>query len=244
MRPDVLTLHRYYETVLGKQTAQVVSSKLASLLPLQENSITIGLGFCLPYLDELVLREPDGSTARSIAFMPERQGVCHWPSSGRSLSSLVNKYNLPLADSSVDNVLLVHALEHAHKPTHLLREVWRVLNPGGQVIVVVPNRLRSWSASESTPFGSGKPYSKSQLSRLMTEQMLSPVEWLTALMLPPAKIVGKARMLGVGEKLGSVFGKNFGGVLVMMARKNVYGAIPHKRGKMKAIPVLTRVREQ
>ncbi len=244
MRPDVLTLHRFYETRLGTQAAQIISARVKGLLPTQTGAITIGLGYTLPYLDALAGSEGEDSHARFLAFMPERQGVCHWPSLGDSQAALVDQYNRPLADSSVDRVLLVHALEHAHKPTHLLREVWRVLAPGGQVVVVVPNRMRTWSAAEATPFGHGKPYSKSQLFRLMTEQMLPPEAWQTALMMPPTNFLGAANLMRVSEHFMGMMGKNLGGALIVTARKQVYGALPKKTVKMKARPVLTHLRER
>ncbi len=244
MRPDVLTLHRFYETALGQKAAQLISARLHTILPPMPASITIGVGYALPYLDALSEKASTNSNAHFLAFMPERQGVCHWPSLEKSQTALVDQYNLPLADSSVERVILIHALEHAHKPTHMLREVWRVLAPGGQVVVVVPNRMRTWSAAEATPFGHGKPYSKRQLFKLMTEQMLPPEEWQTALMLPPANIPGTVGMMRYSEKLLGMLGKNLGGALIVMARKQVYGALPKKTVKLKTKPVLTHIREQ
>ena len=54
---------------------------------------------------------------------------------GPSLAALVDELDLPLADSAVDRVLLVHALEMAHDPSALLREVWRVLAAGGRLLL-------------------------------------------------------------------------------------------------------------
>lgn len=244
MRPDVLSLHRFYETRLGAQAAQIIAARIKGLLPVQAGAITVGIGYTLPYLDALSASEDENSAARFLAFMPERQGVCHWPSLAGSQTALVDQYNLPLADSSVDRVLLVHGLEHAHKPTHMLREVWRVLVPGGQVVIVVPNRMRTWSAAEATPFGHGKPYSKSQLFRLMTEQMLPPEAWQTALMMPPTNILGASSIMRVAEHFIGMMGKNLGGALIVTARKQVYGGLPRKAVKMKAQPVFTHLRER
>jgi ubiquinone/menaquinone biosynthesis C-methylase UbiE len=43
--------------------------------------------------------------------------------------------NLPVADSSFDVALLHRVLSHAPKPEELLAEAFRVLRPGGQVVV-------------------------------------------------------------------------------------------------------------
>jgi 2-polyprenyl-3-methyl-5-hydroxy-6-metoxy-1,4-benzoquinol methylase len=44
-----------------------------------------------------------------------------------------------LAPNSFDLVTLWHSLEHVHQPLETLREVHRLLSPGGQVLVAVPN---------------------------------------------------------------------------------------------------------
>ena len=65
---------------------------------------------------------------------------------------------------AVDRVLLVHALEMAHDPGALLREVWRVLAAGGRLLAVVPNRRGLWARMDTTPFGHGRPYSRTQIN--------------------------------------------------------------------------------
>ena len=52
---------------------------------------------------------------------------------------------LPLPDGSIDRVLLVHLLEVTEHPRDVLDEVWRVLTPGGRMIVVAPNRRGLWA---------------------------------------------------------------------------------------------------
>lgn len=240
MRPDVLTIHRFYQTPLGEQVAGLIAERVAALLPPLPGAITVGLGFGPPYLNHLMAQEPTDTCARFLAFMPAQQGVCHWPSIDDSRSSLVDPYHLPLADSSVERLLLTHALEHANKPANLLREAWRVLAPGGQIVVLVPNRLRTWSAAEGTPFGHGRPYTKGQLFTLMEEQMLPPEAWETALMQPPFTWPGAAKLMRASEKMIGRMGRTLGGALIVSARKQVYGAVPKGAAKARAVPVFTR----
>ncbi len=47
---------------------------------------------------------------------------------------------LPLADSSVDALLLLDVIEHIAEPERVLAEAHRVLRPGGAIIVSVPHR--------------------------------------------------------------------------------------------------------
>ena len=49
---------------------------------------------------------------RVLALMPAAQGALEWPQGGPSLTALVFDEQLPLADSSIDRMLMVHLLEH------------------------------------------------------------------------------------------------------------------------------------
>jgi hypothetical protein len=62
----------------------------------------LGLGYATPYLDG-VRALPE----RTLAFMPETQGVVNWPATGLTASALVDPTMMPLPDASVDRVLLV-----------------------------------------------------------------------------------------------------------------------------------------
>lgn len=45
---------------------------------------------------------------------------------------------LPLADASIDTVLLLEVLEHLRYPAQALAEITRVLRPGGRLLLTVP----------------------------------------------------------------------------------------------------------
>src|SRR5947199_823557 len=85
----------------------------------------LGIGYATPYLG--LFR---GEAERCLALMPAPQGVVRWPSTRPALAALVEEDELPLTDSAVDRVLLVHALEMSPDPAELLREIWRVLAAG------------------------------------------------------------------------------------------------------------------
>src|ERR1051325_897894 len=45
---------------------------------------------------------------------------------------------IPLGDASIDSVLLTEVLEHCPEPETVLREIYRVLKPGGFMFLTVP----------------------------------------------------------------------------------------------------------
>ncbi len=48
-------------------------------------------------------------------------------------------YALPFADASFDTVLFSEVIEHLDAPEKALSEIFRVLRPGGRVIIIFPN---------------------------------------------------------------------------------------------------------
>ena len=104
----------------------------------------------------------------------------------------------------------------------MLREVWRVLSESGKLIVVVPNRRGIWSRLESTPFGSGQPYTAGQLARLLHETMFVPSQTRGALFLPPTTPALFRRIAPSLEGIGRRLFPAFSGVVVVEAEKQIY----------------------
>jgi len=136
----------------------------------------LGIGYAGPYLG--LFRE---EAERCLAFMPAAQGVVKWPTVRPTAVGAGRRIGMPLPDAAVDRVLLVHALEMSQNATALLREIWRVLASGGQLLAVVPNRRGLWARMDTTPFGHGRPYSRPQITHLMRDAWFTPVAWSEAL---------------------------------------------------------------
>jgi SAM-dependent methyltransferase len=153
-------------------------------------------------------------------------GALRWPDGGQSMSALVNETELPLDDEAADRILLVHMLEWSEQSRVLLREIWRVLSPQGRLLIVVPNRRGLWARVDTTPFGYGSPFSRSQLTQLLKEAMFSPEGWQYALYAPPFNWRVLTRWPSFWEQLGLVLWPAFSGVILVEATKQVYGAMP------------------
>ena len=140
MHQDVVDLKSFYAGPLGAVAQRMVLGAIRRRWTNLHGLAILGIGYAIPYLDNL--RE---GTERAIAFMPARQGVVAWPDGLLSLSSLVEASDMPLRDSVVDRVLLVHALEVSDDPAGLMSEIWRVLAPGGHLMIIAPNRRGPWA---------------------------------------------------------------------------------------------------
>ncbi|MGH7248983.1 MAG: methyltransferase domain-containing protein, partial [Pseudomonadota bacterium] len=124
---DVVDLRNFYAQRLGTVARRFIGRGIRARWKNTRAQRVMGLGYATPYLG--LFRE---EAERCLALMPAPQGVVRWPSNRPALAALVDEDDLPLTDSAVDRVLLVHALEMTPDPFEFLREVWRVLAPGGR----------------------------------------------------------------------------------------------------------------
>lgn len=219
MRPDVFDLHRFYGSRQGQLVRRLISREIRSHWPDLTGRHVLGLGYASPFMGALA-----GSAERTAVIMPEVQGVVRWPRERPNLVALAAECDLPIADQSIDRVLIVHGLESSEQVARLLREVWRILADGGEMIVVVPNRRGLWCLSEQTPFGHGRPFSSTQLKKLLRGHLFAPQKTGFALFVPPFRSNLLLRTAVAWERIGLRWAQRFAGALVMLAEKRIYAA--------------------
>lgn len=236
MTIDVVDLREFYSRRLGIVARQMINRGIRQRWPNAEGQRVLGIGYPTPYLG--LFRE---DAERCLAFMPAAQGVLKWPTGRPALAALIDEFSLPLPDAAVDRILLVHALEMSDDPAALLREVWRVLSPSGRVMAVIPNRRGVWTRSDNTPFGHGRPYSRSQITDLLRQTWFTPTGWGEALFMPPYAGRWVLKSAQMWERAGAALSLPFAGVHIVEATKQVYRAIPAKRERARLIPSLKPV---
>ena len=214
---DVVDLRTFYHGPLGKVARRFVGPMIRARWTNCVGLSLLGLGYAAPYLEIF-----KGEAMRTLAFMPAEQGVVNWPSQGLTSSALVEPAQLPLPDSSIDRVLVIHGLEASEHPRDLLAEVWRILTPGGRMIVVTPSRRGLWARLDTTPFGHGQPFSRSQLRNLMRDTLFSPIHWAEALYMPPFERRLLLRLAPVFERVGRRLALPGAGVHLVEATKQLY----------------------
>jgi len=116
-----------------------------------------------------------------------------------------------------------------------------VLSPSGRVIAVIPNRRGVWTRSDNTPFGHGRPYSRSQITDLLRQTWFTPTAWGEALFMPPYAGGWVLKSAQMWERAGAALSLPFAGVHIVEATKQVYRAIPAKRERARLIPSLKPV---
>ena len=234
---DVVDLRSFYTSPLGRMAQRTAASVVRAWWPNTVGLAVMGCGFALPYLD--LFRD---EALRTLAFMPAEQGVVHWPPNGTaptSASALIETDLLPLPDSSIDRVLLVHLLEVTEHPRDVLEEVWRVLTPGGRMIVIAPNRRGLWARVDTTPFGFGQPYSKGQLARLLRETLFSPERGSEILYVPPYERRTMLRFARLFESVGGRLGLPGAGLHVVEASKQLFRPVLLRKAVRRTAPAFS-----
>lgn len=218
---DVVDLRDFYAAPLGRLVRRVLRRSLRDLWPDVTGQRILGIGFATPLLSQF-----RDEAERVVAVMPPAQGVMHWPAGQPGLVTLGEDHALPFPDRMFDRIVLFHALESSSHFRELLRECWRVLADGGRLTVIVPNRRGLWARVERSPFAHGRPYSMSQITRVLRDLMFTPVEKTTALFFPPLWWpLFTSWTLGV-ERFGRRLFPTISGVNIIEATKQIYAAPP------------------
>ena len=228
MANDVVDIRDFYATSLGQMVGRLLRARLRTIWPNVQGERIAGIGYATPYL-RLFQEEAE----RVVAVMPAGQGVLRWPPSGPNLAVLADEAELPLPDVGFDRVLLVHTIERTESLRPLLREAWRLLADGGRLLAVVPNRRGLWARFETTPFGYGEPYTQLQLSRLLRDNLFTPLSTATALFAPPIFRRLNVATAPAWERLGARWFQGFGGVVMIEAAKQIYAGAPVSRERVK-----------
>ncbi|MGE0754662.1 MAG: class I SAM-dependent methyltransferase [Alphaproteobacteria bacterium] len=220
LTPDILKLKAFYATPLGELAHGLILRSILRVWPHARGESVLGIGYTTPYMAEYL---DDG--ALLAACMPSYQGAAYWPANRTNLTFLANESELPIRESTMNRVLLVHSIETTDQLHTMLRDVWRVLTPGGRVLVVAPNRLSMWARSSRSPFGFGLPFSMAQLKTLLAEHDFTVMHAASALYIPPLhnRLLWKvARRI---DALGQLLCVNIGGVILVEAEKQIYAGV-------------------
>ncbi len=232
---DVVALREFYAGRLGEAAVASVSASISAMWQQSKGERFLGLGYPVPWLEKF---SPE--CERTLCMMPAAQGALQWPTPKAPSTALIYDDELPLRNGSIDRILMMHFLEHAENADECMAEAFRVLSPGGVLMIVVPNRTGVWARFEHTPFGTGKPYSKRQLNRLLRDNQFTPDVWSDALHFAPSSRNFMLKFRTGIERLGRRAFPAFAGAICVSASKQLYQGIPvtSRARRRVAVPVL------
>jgi hypothetical protein len=213
---DVARLYDFYQTPQGDVVRSAINHQLKSLWHDSWGQTIACFGYGHPFMDHFL-----GRCTRALMMMPAPMGVCPFPLEGPNLACLCPVDRIPLPDCSVNKLLIIHSLEFAADPKTILREAWRVLVSGGELLIFVPNRRGLWARAPLTPFGVGTPYSGRQLYTLADEACFTPIKPTYCLYHPPVDPFLSHTFQEGLENFGHNWLKKIGGLVMMQAHKRV-----------------------
>ena len=220
MSIDVNDLYQFYHTPLGRLVAADLCRLVNHLWSkhTEKNIISFGFGFPILNTSHLV-------PSSIIALTPDYMGGMLWPHHEGVQTAIVHETDLPLLDQSIDRFLLLHALEYSTHPHELLLEIFRVLKPNGELLIIVPNRRGLWAHHDHTPFGRGRPYTMTQLSHFLKEHSFEILQHERAIFMPPWSVPKFLKPMF--DVLGSIILRKFSGVIAIQAKKVLFSSIPN-----------------
>ncbi|MEX0619837.1 MAG: class I SAM-dependent methyltransferase [Pseudohongiellaceae bacterium] len=133
--PDYDTLHellsKWYRTPLGEEVLKAERAMISPLISrlFGYHILQIGCSERHSVID-------DSRVGHKIIFSPEYHPGCR--------QAVANIEELPLANGSMDVVVIHHALDFTSDSHRLLREVTRVVRPGGQLLIMGFNPYSPW----------------------------------------------------------------------------------------------------
>lgn len=225
------------------QGAEVLKAEKSAVLPIVERLFgyhILQVGHSAEH--SLIADSPVG---HKIIFAPSYR-----PGSNNAVAS---NEELPLATDSIDVVVLHHALDFSDDSHRLLREVTRVLRPGGQMLIIGFNPYGYWGFWKLFKRKINIPWR----GRFISRRRLS--DWLKLLDLqidsvayglhfPPMNILGSLKHAQKMERLGSKIRSPLGGAYFILCVNQVIPVTPilqrwrPLRARATAMPAAENVR--
>lgn len=133
-------MYRYEDSYWWFVSRRELVDALLSQLPLPSRAVVVDVG-CGTGATALLLQKYGLVVGIDISPL-----ALHW-SAQRGVNHLVqaSAERLPLRSGCVDVVIATDILEHLDDDVAVLREFWRVLKPGGYVVVTAPAYRILWS---------------------------------------------------------------------------------------------------
>ena len=158
-----------------------------------------------------------------------------FPEVGNGVGALADPEQLPLADESLDLVILHHMLEYSSNPHQLLREANRVLIPRGHLLIVGfnPFSLQGVVKFFAQYFSSNRCWRRHSLNRARLVDWLNlldcePVEVQRGFYRPPINQQKVLSLLEFWERTCRFLNLPFGGYYVLLACKQRLSVTPIK----------------
>ena len=209
MNFNLKDLIEFYDSELGKISVISIQEKLHKFLDTKLKQNVLGFGYILPYL-----RKKDIASKINFLSIPSTNNKIKYYRNDLNASLEVDETSLPFNDLEFDKVFVSHWLEVSDRLDLVFSELWRVLKGQGKIIFIIPNSFSLWSNIENNPFGKCRPFSKSQIKKLLNLHGFEEIKVEFCLYFPPYnyKLLVKNHKLieNIGRALFRKYGWGYG----------------------------------
>lgn len=181
---DNKQISEFYKTPLGKYVTRRTRASVSRHVPTPKPRRVLGIG----YLQHLLKNSFDPSSFEAcILGVPKYMGVDKDSLPENLETIIVDDEQLPFDDCSFDLIVALHSFENGHHQEHALREMWRVLDHKGTIILIVPHKMSMWCRYDASPFSHGNAFTTSQLAHIFQGSNFTPIGFEKFLFAPPIK---------------------------------------------------------
>ena len=228
MKKNIDNFKFFYLSFLGKTTSSILSKKISKLWTPFHKSRIAAIGFCSPFAHSINKR-----VQRLFFLIPSQFGEYHFNLKNKNSTALINEYTLPIDDSSLDRLLVIHSLEYITDHKKFLREAWRTLDKNGEILIIVPNSFGLWRTHYKKNLLSLRTFSYFELNSLLLNNFFTPIDFEYSLFFPTINNKYFLNKINLFEYIGRKFFKFFSGVIIVRAKKNYSAAILKEKKIMK-----------
>lgn len=239
MASEIAHLDHFYHSQKGRMVAHFLRKMMQPSLQLEAKIDRVGFGYpfaCLPRdIPPVLIPSEMGALAYAARqdVMPDQP-----PDSGQEIiTASIESDSWPLSSETMNQIIMCHGLEYCFDGEACLLEANRVLTSAGELCLIIPNRRSLWVRDDTTPLGHGRPFSKSQITKLLTKTGFEVTEVRRALFIPPFLTRLPFRLARFIDHLGAYGWGMFGGVMMVRATKLRYATKGRKARAL--IPALS-----
>ncbi len=182
---DSQEIAHFYDTPLGRFVTRRTREILLRHIPSPRPKRILGVGYLQHVFRDLFPPEHCESCTLGV---PKHMGVTTGTLPPPIETVIIDNENLPFADCSFDLIVVAHGLENGKNQERFLREVWRVLDHKGTIMLVVPHKMSTWCRYGKSPFSKGSAFTTTQLTHALQSCNFMPMEFEKFLFTPPVSL--------------------------------------------------------
>lgn len=220
MEYQIKAMDMWFRTLPGALVVEMEFKELDRLLPSIPGEVAVQIG------GPSNLRLLQKSKMRHVYYCSDQRAGL-----GDGTCLQCDYHALPFESNSINLIILSHAIEFAKQPQQLLEEIYRVLRPGGQLLLFGFNRWSGWSLVRRLRHYKGYPWHGRFHSMWQVKKWLHTLGYgivanKSFCFIPPCTKRPSATWIKLNEVLGQVFIPKMGAVHLIYAQKKVAGTTP------------------